>query len=62
MTHLVLLNVIFFIVPTCGACAFAFFVFRILRSGDTPPPPATPPGGTKAPSPHAGPDDLARSA
>lgn len=63
MTHLVLLNVVFFIVPTCGACAFGFFVYRILRGADSPePPPAPPRGGTKAPSPTAGPDDLARSA
>ncbi len=61
MTHLVLLNVIFFIVPTCGACAFAFFVYRFLRSGEPPAPPA-PGGGTRAPAPTAGPDDLARAA
>jgi hypothetical protein len=61
MTHLVLLNVVFFIVPTCGASAFAFFVYRFLRGGDEPAP-GSPPGGTKTPSPSAGPDDLARSA
>lgn len=61
MTHLVLLNVVFFIVPTCGASAFAFVVYRILRSSE-PPDPGSPPGGTKAPSPTAGPDDLASSA
>lgn len=62
MTHLVVLNLIFFIVPTCGAAAFAFFVYRFLRSGEPPAPPAPPSGGTKVPSPRAGPDDLARSA
>jgi hypothetical protein len=61
MMHLVLLNVIFFIVPTCGASAFAFFVYRFLQGGDEPAPPA-PGGGTKLPTPAAGPDDLARSA
>lgn len=61
MTHLVVLNLIFFIVPTCGASAFAFFVYRFLRGSDAAPPPA-PEGGTKVPSPAAGPDDLARSA
>lgn len=61
MAHLVLLNLVFFIVPTAGASAFALIVYRfVLRGGD--PPPAEPPGGTKVPAPTAGPDDLARSA
>jgi len=59
MTHLVLLNVIFFIIPMCGATAFALFVYRFLRGGDAPDPPA-PGGGAKTPT--AGPDDLAHSA
>jgi hypothetical protein len=60
MTHVLLLNLVFFIPATCGASAFAFFVIRFLR---TPPPPASPPeGGNKVPLPAAGPDDLARSA
>ena len=60
MTHLLLLNLVFFIPASCGASAFAFFVYRFLR---TAPPPASPPrGGSKVPSPVAGPDDLARSA
>jgi hypothetical protein len=60
MTHVVLLNLVFFIPATCGATAFAFIIHRILRSA---PPPASPPGGgSKAPLPAAGPDDLARSA
>jgi hypothetical protein len=62
MTHLLVVNVIFFIIPTCGACTFGLFVYRFLRGGDPPAPPASPPGGTKAPAPAAGPDDLARSA
>jgi hypothetical protein len=61
MTHVLLLNLVFFIPATCGASAFAFVVYRILRS--SPPPAGSPPdGGSKAPAPTAGPDDLARSA
>jgi hypothetical protein len=60
MTHVLLLNLVFFIPATGGAAGFAFLVYRLLR---TAPPPATPPGGgSKTPSPVAGPDDLARSA
>jgi hypothetical protein len=60
MTHVVLLNLVFFIPATCGASAFGFLVYRFLR---TPPPPDSPPeGGSKVPLPGAGPDDLARSA
>jgi hypothetical protein len=47
MTLVLLLNLVFFIPATCGATAFAFIVYRILK---TARPPA------------AGPDDLARSA
>ena len=61
MTHVVLLNLVFFVPATCGATAFAFFVYRFLRTA--PPPASSPPGGgSKAPLPAAGPDDLARSA
>ena len=60
MTHVLLLNLVFFIPATCGASAFAFFVLRFLRSA--PPPVSPPPGGSKVPPPSAGPDDLARSA
>ena len=59
MTHVVLLNLVFFIPATCGAAAFGFFVYRFLRS--TPPPEPPPEGGSKPLRP-AGPDDLARSA
>jgi hypothetical protein len=60
MTHVLLLNLVFFIPATCGASAFALFVYRFLRNA---PPPASPPGGgTKTPLPAAGPDDLACSA
>ena len=61
MTHVVLLNLVFFVPATCGASAFAFCIYRILKSA---PPPAAPPpgGGSKVPLPGAGPDDLARSA
>jgi hypothetical protein len=61
MTHVLLLNLVFFIIPTCGASAFALIVFRILRSSG-PPAPEPPRGGTKVPLPSVGPDDLARSA
>jgi hypothetical protein len=60
MTHVLLLNLVFFVPATCGAAAFAAFVYRFLKSA---PPPLSPPGGgTKAPLPVAGPDDLAHSA
>jgi hypothetical protein len=61
MTHVVLLNLVFFIPATCGASAFAFSVYRILRTA-APPEPAPPDGGSKTPLPAAGPEDLARSA
>ena len=61
MTHVLLLNLVFFVPATCGATAFALLVHRILRT--TPPPaPSSPDGGSKAPLPAAGPDDLASSA
>lgn len=59
MTHVLLLNLVFFIPATCGAAAFAAFVYRFLKSA--PPPTSPPGGGTKTPRPVAGPDDLARS-
>jgi hypothetical protein len=61
MTHVLLLNLVFFVPSTCGATAFAFCVYRLLRSA---PPPASPPprGGSKTPLPAAGPKDLASSA
>jgi hypothetical protein len=61
MTHVMLLNLVFFIPATCGASAFAFFVYRFLRH-HPPPDPSPPHGGSKVPLPTAGPDDLARSA
>jgi hypothetical protein len=60
MTHVLLLNLVFFFPATCGASAFAFVVYRILRNA--PPPGPSPQGGSKAPLPAAGPNDLARSA
>jgi hypothetical protein len=61
MTHVVLLNLVFFLPATCGASAFALYINRFLRSA--PPPASSPPeGGSKAPLPAAGPNDLARSA
>jgi hypothetical protein len=60
VTQVLLLNLVFFMPATCGATAFALFVYRFLKSA---PPPASPAGGgTKAPLPAAGPDDLAHSA
>lgn len=60
MTHVLFLNLVFFVPATCGASAFAFVVYRILKSA---PPPASPPeGGGRVRLPAAGPDDLARSA
>jgi hypothetical protein len=60
VTHVVLLNLVFFIPATCGASAFALLVYRFLRM--SPPEPGPPGGGSEAPLPAAGPDDLARSA
>jgi hypothetical protein len=60
VTHIVLLNLVFFIPATCGASAFALIVQRALRHHS--PPDSSPPGGSKVPLPTAGPDDLARSA
>jgi hypothetical protein len=61
MTHVVLLNLVFFIPATCGASAFALYVCRFLSSA-APPEPSPPGGGSKKPLPVAGPEDLARSA
>ena len=61
MAHLLLLNLVFFIIPVSGASAFAILIYRFLRS-EEPPAPGSPPGGTKIGAPSAGPDDLARSA
>ena len=60
MTHVLFLNLVFFIPATCGATAFAIFVYRFLTSA--PPPTSPPEGGSKSPLPAAGPSDLARSA
>jgi hypothetical protein len=61
MTHVVLLNLVFFIPATCGATAFSLYIWRILRSAP-PPEPGPPDGGSKTLLPAAGPEDLARSA
>jgi len=61
MTHVVLLNLVFFTPATCGASAFSLFVYRFLRT-TAPPGPSAPEGGSKLPLPTAGPEDLARSA
>ncbi len=61
MTHIVFLNLVFFIPATCGASTLGLFVYRFLRH-QAPPEPFPPGGGSKVPLPTAGPDDLARSA
>ena len=61
MLEVLLANLVFFIIPVCGAGTSAFLVYRFLRGGQ-PPGPGSPSGGTKARLPSAGPDDLARSA
>lgn len=61
MTHVLVLNLVFFVPTTCGAAASGLFIYRFLKSGDPPEPPG-PDGGSKVPLPSAGPDDLARSA
>ncbi|HEY5693443.1 MAG TPA: hypothetical protein VIR14_02960 [Gaiellaceae bacterium] len=61
MTHVLLLNIVFFVPATCGASAFAFFVYRFLNSAP-PPAPSPPDEGGTAPLPAAGPRDLADSA
>jgi hypothetical protein len=63
MTHVVLLNLVFFIPATCGASAFALLIYRFVVRGASDEPPAPEgPGGAKVGGPPAGPDDLARSA
>ena len=61
MTHVVLLNLVFFIPATCGASAFAILVYRWFLRSDPPSAPDDP-GGAKLPVAPVGPDDLARSA
>jgi hypothetical protein len=58
--HVLVLNLVFFAPSACGASAFAYVFYRLLRSG--PPPSSPPEGGSKVPLPVAGPNDLARSA
>jgi len=50
MTHVLLLNLVFFAPSACGASAFVYVFYRLLKPRR--PPPTT----------SAGPDDLARSA
>jgi len=61
MMHVVLLNVVLFILPVCGATAFALLVTRHFLRQQAPPS-ADGPGGSKVPALPIGPDDLARSA
>ena len=60
MTHVLLLNLVFFVPATCGAVGFALFIVRFLKTPPSEPPSSD--GGSKVPLPGAGPDDLARSA
>jgi len=61
MLEVLLANLVFFIIPVCGAGTSAYLVYKFLRT-DQPPAPGSPSGGTKTRMPSAGPDDLARSA
>jgi hypothetical protein len=66
MTHVVVLNLVFFFPAVTGAATFAFLISRFLR---TSAPPSAEEGGSafdagvppRSPVP-AGPDDLSRSA
>ena len=60
MTHLLLLNLVFFLPAAVGASAFVFCIYRLLKSA--PPHAPSPGGGSNVPTRPAGPDDLARSA
>jgi hypothetical protein len=62
MTHVLLLNLVFFGPAVCGASAFAYCIHRLVKSAPPTPPPTPPHGGSPVPQPVAGPDDLARSA
>ena len=62
MTHVLLLNLVFFTPATAGAAAFAFLVYRFVGRSGTDPGDGDSGPGTKQPAPAAGPDDLARSA
>lgn len=61
MTHVLLLNLVFFLPATCGVIGVVVLYRWIFGSAD-PPAPSEPEGGSKTPLPSAGPDDLARSA
>ena len=62
MTHVLLLNLVFFTPATAGAAAFAFLVYRFVGRPEPDPGTDDPGPGTKRPLPAVGPDDLARSA
>ena len=63
MVHVLLLNLVLFIVPVSGSGAFALLIYRfVVRGGDPPEAASGGGGGTRVPTPSAGPDDLARSA
>jgi hypothetical protein len=57
-------DLIAFLLPVCGALAFALLVHLLVLGGGDPPAPPAPEGGAKVGvrGPSAGPDDLARSA
>lgn len=61
MTHVLLLNLVFFIPATCGVIAIAV-IYRWIFGSSPPPASDEHGGGAKVPLPSAGPDDLARSA
>jgi hypothetical protein len=62
VTQIVIVNLVFFVTPICGAVVSTWLVVHFLRA---PAPPSDGDGGTgRVPRdlPSAGPDDLARSA
>jgi hypothetical protein len=61
VTHVLLLNLVFFVPAACGATASALYLYRFLKN-NAPPEARPPDGGSKLPLPSAGPQDLARSA
>jgi len=65
MSHIVLINVVFFVPAVAGSTAFAWTVLRILRTPTRPPSESGGLGagvGGRPLRPRAGPDELARSA
>lgn len=62
MSQIVMLNLVFFLTPICGAAASAWLVVHFLRTPAAPPDGHGGTGVVTRDGPSAGPDDLARSA